>query len=107
MLVAILAMWVSTVIYWISTLVYAAKTNSGLQVISQQNHAVMNIFASCAEAVAISSSDLTVCQDASQYIELNPFDVPPSDMEINAAKITRECIGSAALIVNVCTAPLN
>lgn len=107
MLVAILAMWVSTVVYWISTLVYAAKTNNGLQVINQQNDAVVAKFADCAAAVTIPSSDLTVCQDAYYYIELNPFILPPSYIETEVARTTRACIGSAVLIVNVCTAPLN
>ena len=52
------------------------------------------------------NTDLRVCQDASQYIELNPFNTPPSYFETNAAKLTIECIGSAVLIINVCVAPL-
>ena len=106
MLVAILAMWVSTVIYWISTLVYAAKTNNGLHTIIDQNAGAMTNIELCAGAMADSSLALIACQDASQYIGQDPYNLPPYS-ETDAARRTRGCIGSAALMANVGTALLD
>ena len=100
MLIALGAMWLSSITYWIFSLIFAAKTNAGLQAFVSQNAYLMSSVQECASALADSGNSSTYCQPTEQV--LNQYSWwSPYNNEAEAAYWNRGCAGSAALTVNV------
>ena len=90
LLAAILVMWASTVAYWIATLLAAVKTESILREMLSQALLKISLVQSCMSNPSSSVAPFSACQAAS-------FDDPVFP-DVYA---TQQCIGTAALTVNV------
>ncbi|KAI0690138.1 hypothetical protein C8T65DRAFT_102083 [Cerioporus squamosus] len=92
MLMAIVAMWVSTVAYWIATLVAAAETYSFMRSMMSQILTRMATLQDCVGSPSGAQDPFSACineplRDLSDYSTL--------------AYATQQCTGTAALTVNV------
>ena len=90
MLMAIIAMWMSTVAYWIATLRVAVETQLTLQNIMTHTLANIDQARSCA-GFSSGGRPFTHCQTESPVTEV------PDYLEVHG---TQQCIGTVALTVN-------
>ena len=95
MLMAIIAMWMSTVAYWIATLLVAVETQLTLRDIMTHTLANIDQARSCV-GFSFGGRPFMDCQSESPVKEV------PNYLEVHG---TQQCIGTVALTINVSVYP--